>query len=430
MLEATEHASFLFVPLVAGRRVNALLTMSWKEPHELSRGERRFIESLAGQAAQVLDRAGHYESEQTIAETLQRSVLPVSLPRVEGVRLAARYVPGTAELDVGGDWFDAITLAQGRLGLVVGDVVGKGVQAAATMAQLRNALRAFALDRLKPASTLARLNRLADEVLETAFATVAYVVVDPEAGICRYTSAGHPPPLVAYPDGTVEFLEGARGLPLGAVPDVRYTQAVVDVPAGSVLLLYTDGLVERRSRPLDEGLELLRSAVVEGPRDPERLVEHVLERLVGSGERGDDIALLAVRLFPVAPRVLDLRVPSEVGSLDLVRDALRVWVEGGPLSRAESEDVVLASWEACANAIEHARDPGEESVRIRAELEQSVVRIVVEDTGQWAPPSDRFDRGLGIRLMNALMSTVEIVRGDTGTRVTLEKEIAEAPSAT
>jgi serine phosphatase RsbU (regulator of sigma subunit)/anti-sigma regulatory factor (Ser/Thr protein kinase) len=429
-LEGTGHASFLFVPLVAGRRVNALLTMSWKESRDLPREERRFVESLAGQAAQVLDRAGHFESEQTIAETLQRSVLPVSLPRVEGVQLAARYVPGTAELDVGGDWFDAITLAQGRLGLVVGDVVGKGVQAAATMAQLRNALRAFALDRMKPATTLARLNRLADEVLETAFATVVYVVVDPAAGICRYTSAGHPPPLVAYPDRTVELLEGARGLPLGTVPDVRYTQAVVELPAGSVLLLYTDGLVERRSRPLDEGLELLRTAVVEGPRDPELLVEHVLERMIGTSERGDDIALLAVRLLTVAPRPLDLRLPGDVGSLDLVRDALRIWLEGAPLGRAEAEDVVLASWEACANAIEHARDPEQDRLRVCAELDESVVRIVVEDTGQWAPPADRFDRGLGLRLMHSLMSSVDIARGDTGTRVTLEMEIAERATGT
>jgi serine phosphatase RsbU (regulator of sigma subunit)/anti-sigma regulatory factor (Ser/Thr protein kinase) len=425
-MAATEHASFLFVPLVAGRRANALLIVSWADSHALPREERRFVESLAGQAAQALDRASHFESEQTIAETLQRSVLPASLPRVEGVQLAARYVPGTAELDVGGDWFDAIPLAGGRLGLVVGDVVGKGVQAAATMAQLRNALRAFALDRMKPSSTLARLNRLADEVLETAFATLAYVVVDPKTRVCRYTSAGHPPPLVAYPDGRVELLEGGRGLPLGTASDTRYTQGVVELPAGSVLLLYTDGLVERRTRPIDEGLELLRAAALEGPRDPELLVEHVLERMIGSEDRGDDIALLAVRLLAVAPRPLDLRVANAVGSLDLVRGALRVWLEGTPLSAADAQDVVLASWEVCANAIEHAQDPDEDSLRLRAEVDSAVVRIVVDDTGRWAPPSDRFDRGLGLRLVRSIMSSVAIAPGETGTRVTLEKDIAGA----
>ena len=200
VMELAEHKSFLYVPLVAGRRANGLLVMSWAEKFSLTSEERRFVEALAGQAAQALDRASAFESEQSIAETLQRSVLPASLPRVEGMQLAARYLPGTAGVAVGGDWFDAIRLQDGQLGLVVGDVVGKGVQAAATMGQLRNGLRAFSLDRMKPSSTLTRLNRLAEEIMETAFATVVYVVVDPDARVCRYSSAGHPPPLMLFPD--------------------------------------------------------------------------------------------------------------------------------------------------------------------------------------------------------------------------------------
>ena len=295
------HVSFLFVPLVVGRRANGLLVMSWDEPHPLSVDERRFVEALAGQAAQALDRATHFETEQTIAVTLQRSVLPASLPRIEGAQLAARYLPGTAELDVGGDWFDAIPLPDGRLGLVVGDVVGKGVEAAAAMAQLRNGLRAFSLDRLKPASALARLNRLAGESLETTFATLAYAVIDPRKRICRLSSAGHPPPIVAFADGRVELIEGGRGLPLGVAPATRYRQTTVELPLGSILLLYSDGLVERRGHSIDEGLARVSEAVTDGPRHPEQLVEHIVERLVGSTERGDDIALLAFRLLAVAP---------------------------------------------------------------------------------------------------------------------------------
>ena len=363
---ATGHVSFLFVPLVGGRRANGLVAVSWAEPYALSEEERRFVESLTAQAAQALDRATHFESEQTIAETLQRSVLPDSLPLVEGAQLAARYLPGTAELEVGGDWFDAMQLPDGRLGLVVGDVVGKGVQAAASMAQLRNALRAYSLDRMKPSSTVGRLNRLAEEVLDTSFATLVYVVVDPQTSVCRFTSAGHPPPLVAYADGRVEFLEVGRGLPLGAGPDTEYEQDVVEVPAGSVLLFYTDGLIERRYRPIDEGLEALRAAAAEAPRDPERLLEHILQRLVGADERADDIALLAVRLLPVAPHPLRLRVPSDTHSLELVRDALRTWLETAPLSRSDAQDLVLATWEACANAIEHALEPAGEHVTVQA----------------------------------------------------------------
>jgi anti-sigma regulatory factor (Ser/Thr protein kinase) len=294
------------------------------------------------------------------------------------------------------------------------------------MAQLRNALRAFPLDRMKPSSTITRLNRLAEEVVETAFATIAYVVIDPEAGVCRYTSAGHPPPLVAYPDGRVELLEGGRGLPLGAGSDTRYRQDVAELPAGTALLLYTDGLVERRGRPIDEGFELLCEVARTGPREPEQLVEHVLEQMIGGEERGDDIALLAVRLLTVAPRPLRLRVPSDAGSLDLVRDAVRTWLQGTSLSRTDAHDVVLATWEACANSIEHALDPDQNYVEVSAEITDSRVRISVEDTGSWTPPTERTDRGLGLRLMQAAMTSVDIASGDTGTRVTFEKELAGA----
>jgi serine phosphatase RsbU (regulator of sigma subunit)/anti-sigma regulatory factor (Ser/Thr protein kinase) len=399
---------------------------SWAQPYVLSAEERRFIETLAGQAAQALDRAVHFEIERTIAETLQRSVLPVRLPRVDGVQIAARYLPGTAELDVGGDWFDAIRLSDGRLGLVVGDVVGKGVQAAATMAQLRNALRAFSLDRMKPSSTMARLNRLAEEVVDTTFATLVYAVLDPEAGVCRVTSAGHPPPLVLYPDGSATYVEDGRGLPLGAAADTRYNHAVVELPVGTTLLLYTDGLVERRGRTIDDGLSDLCSAALNGPREPEQLVDHILERVVGGAERGDDIALLAVRLLAVAPRPLELRVPSDTGSLDLVRDAMRTWLVGAPLERSDAQDVVLAAWEACANAIEHAGMSDGESVELRAEVVDGSVRVTVRDAGRWSPPEAREDRGLGLRLIAASMSSVEVVPGEEGTRVTFEKALAGA----
>src|SRR5262249_55642472 len=179
----------------------------------------------------------------------------------------------------GGDWFDALNLPDGKLGLVVGDVVGKGVQAAATMAQLRNATRAFSVERLKPASVIHRLNRLADEVLETSFATLAYLWLDPESRVCRLAWPGIPPPVVASPDGRVELLEGVRGLPLGTGIRSRYRQETRELPAGSVVLLYTDGLVERRGRSIDVGLDALRTAVAEAPKDPDRLLEHVLAQV-------------------------------------------------------------------------------------------------------------------------------------------------------
>jgi serine phosphatase RsbU (regulator of sigma subunit)/anti-sigma regulatory factor (Ser/Thr protein kinase) len=418
----TGHRSFLFVPLVLGRRPMALLVASAGEELALGADDLRFVAALAGQAAQALDRARRFESEQRIAETLQQSVLPASLPARPGIQLAARYLPGTAELEVGGDWYDAILLSNGRFALVVGDVVGKGVRAAATMGQLRNAIRAFSLDRLKPTTTLGRLSRLAEEVIETSFATVVYAELDPETGVCRYASAGHPPPLVATLDGRVEYLEGGRGLPLGTGVTSTYRQAVAELPHGAVLLFYTDGLIERRGRSLDEGLERLRGAVATGPRDPERLAEHVLERLIGDEDRGDDVVLLIARLLPVAPQPMDLRLEGGDASLRHAREALRLWLAGAPVAEIDAHDVVLAAWEASANATEHSAS--ESGFRLHAQLATGTVRIVVEDSGTWLPPTVRPDRGRGLQLMRSLMSSVEVDPGPRGTRVTLEKHLS------
>ncbi|HET6684617.1 MAG TPA: SpoIIE family protein phosphatase [Gaiella sp.] len=415
------HRSFLFVPLVLGRRPLALLVASAHDPLELMPEDLRFVAALAGQTAQALERARRFESEQRIAETLQQSVLPTSLPAIASVQLAGRYLPGTTELEVGGDWFDAITLPNGRLGLVVGDVVGKGVRAAATMGQLRNAIRAFSLDRLKPTTTLARLSRLADEVIDTSFATVVYAELDPKTGVCRYASAGHPPPLIATLDGPPEYLEGGRGLPLGTGMASSYRQAVVELPHGAVVLFYTDGLIERRGRSLDEGLERLRGAVETGPRDPERLAEHVVEHLLGGDERMDDVVVLVARLLPVAPDPLDLRLSGGDDSLRHAREALRVWLKGAELTEMDAYDIVLAAWEASANAREHGLS--ESGFRLQAELVDETVRIVVEDSGTWTPPAARPDRGRGLQLMRALMSSVEVEPGARGTRVTLEKRL-------
>ena len=423
---STIERTRLAIPLVSGRQTVGVLELGWPEPVTLDDDHRRFLGTLGSQGAQALDRARHFESERSIAETLQRSVLPSVLPRVAGVQIAARYLPGTKGVDIGGDWFDAVELRDGRLGLVVGDVVGKGVQAAANMGQLRNALRAIAVERLKPPSALARLDRLASEGPETTFATVVYAVFDPIAGVLRHSSAGHPPPVVAFPDGRVELLEGGRGLPLGTGLGAKYRQSVVALPAGSIVLLYTDGLVERRGGSIDDGIEALVAAIRDGPNDAEQLLEHILDNLVVGAHRADDIAILAARFLPVAPQPLDLEVASRERSLQLVRDAIRTWLEGTELARPDAEELLLAAWEVCANAIEHAEDPLEEVVRIRATVDESRVRIVVDDTGRFVPIADRPNRGLGLLLTEELSSELEITTSERGTRVALEKALPRA----
>jgi len=187
---------------------------------------------------------------------------------------------------------------------------------------------------------------------------------------------------------------------------------------------FVHGLREQAARTT---LDALCAAMVSAPKDPDRLLEHILEHVVGNEERGDDIALLAVRLLPVAPRPLDLRVAADVGSMDLVRDAMRAWLRGVELRRPEAEDVVLATWEACANAIEHAVEPTDGFVAVRAWLDDSRVNVTVSDSGRWAAPTERGDRGLGLPLMESLVSSMEIEESDDGTTVTLEK-VLSAPA--
>jgi serine phosphatase RsbU (regulator of sigma subunit)/anti-sigma regulatory factor (Ser/Thr protein kinase) len=413
-------------PLGTAGRVLGVAAFSWRRPHQLTTDDSTLIATLASQCAQALDRARRYESERTIAETLQRSVLPELLPSIDGLDVAARYLPGTTGVEVGGDWFDVIELENGRVGLVVGDVVGKGVQAAATMSQLRNALRAFAFERLKPSAAVTRLNRLLDTLPEAPFATLAFVTVDPRTGTCRYALAGHPPPLVRYPSGKVEYLEGGRSLPLGIGGDVKYRQAVAALPAGSIVVLYTDGLIERRDRSLEDGLNMLLDLVAEGPRAPDALADYVLAQAFRDHERSDDVAVLVVRLPTVRSGQLELTLPSEPDALQTARDELRAWLARGGIDGAAAHDIVLAAWEACANAVEHPEQPREAAFTLEAARDGDRVRLLVRDGGRWRPERPREERGLGLRLMRSLMESVEVDRAPTGTVVRMERRVSAA----
>ena len=194
---------------------------------------------------------------------LQHSLLPDRLPLVPGMDMTARYLPGGAGVDIGGDWYDVIALPDGNVGLAMGDVVGKGIPAASLMGQLRNALRAYARDGRQPDAILGQLNDLLVEVdSPDHMATLVFGIFDPGTGELTLANAGHLPPLVCRADGTSEYLQCAPGLPLGALADTGYTNTTYTIEPGTTLLFYTDGLVEGRQLPLDDGLERLRSCMV------------------------------------------------------------------------------------------------------------------------------------------------------------------------
>jgi serine phosphatase RsbU (regulator of sigma subunit) len=239
--------------------------------------------------------------ERRLAQTLQRSMITTQLPEVAGVELAARYLPGGRDTEVGGDWYDVVGLPCGRIAVVIGDVVGRGIEAAVTMSQLRTALRAYAIDGLEPAEVVRKLHRMTDHLAEGLSTTLVYLDLDTATGELRYVSAGHLPVLHLDASGVSSFLEGARSTPLGTLPDgAGIPQARLVLQPGECVFLYTDGLVERRDDGIINRLEQLRTTLAGAPEDLEACLDHVTATMVGDLVRSDDVALLKLRYEPQA----------------------------------------------------------------------------------------------------------------------------------
>jgi anti-sigma regulatory factor (Ser/Thr protein kinase) len=364
------------------------------------------------------------EIERRVAETLQRSLLP-RLPVVPGLRLAARYRPGSAETRIGGDWYDAILLRGGKVAIAIGDVVGRGVEAAARMAHLQSALRAYALEALRPALILERMNNFVLEGEQGGMVTLLYAILDPDASTMQVASAGHPPPLVLHPDDGPTFVEAPAGSPLGVTRFPTYAESVTTLDPWSTVLLYTDGLVEGPELRLDEGLDGLLRTTAEGPREPDALCRSILDSVdVRAGFR-DDLALLAVQLKPPG-EALALALPARPSSLASIRRAMAQWLRLAGASENEVYEILVAAGEACANVVAHAHPAVSDlPFEIRATRSGAEVEISIRDTGRWRVPTDA-SSGRGLALMRELSDRLEIDQGSTGTTVTIYRRLASA----
>jgi serine phosphatase RsbU (regulator of sigma subunit)/anti-sigma regulatory factor (Ser/Thr protein kinase) len=421
-------ASAVVVPLPGRDRILGVMTLVTFESsgHRLSADDLELADVLARRAAIAADQAALFAAQRAAAETLQRSLLPEGLPPVPGLELAARYLPGGAGVEVGGDWYDVITLPDGTVGLAMGDVVGKGLRAASLMGQLRSGLRACARDGRPPADIVELLNDLLAESDTTGhMATLVYGVFDPVGGELTLVNAGHPPPLLRRPDGTVTFVETDSGLPLGALPDSRYAATSLTIEPGSTLLFYTDGLVESRELPLDDGMERLRSCL-DRELDCDALCDAVVARC-SSGPSRDDIALLAVHYQALGDE-LHLSLPARPGALLPLRGVLRRWLEEGGASEQEVFDVLVAAGEACANAIRHASATDEE-FEFHGHRDGDV-RITVRNRGRWREPPQPGDGGRGLSIMNEFMDDVTIIEGPPETVVSMWRALGHRRSAT
>src|SRR4051794_9163187 len=421
------------LPLVVGGTAIGVIGIGLRSRRRLSGTERATLVALAEQCAQALDRARLYRGQQRVAEALQPDMLPPGLPALRRLAVADPSLPGAAGTQAGGDWYDAVDLDETCVASAVGDAVGQGPAAAAVMGQLRSALSTALLTGHSPAEALELLDRFAARLPGATASTAACLVVDQRRGAIRWARAGHPPPLLLSRGAARLLADEGAGRVLGVADRGPFTEGTAEIGPGDVLVLYTDGLVERRGEDLDDGLDRLTAAVQRhGAESPERLSTLLLHEMLADTDQPDDVALIAARMVP-AP--LELRLPADPVQLAGLRRAVLTWATEAGLSEDTTEDLQLALGEAAANAVEHAyRDqPAGECAVSLAWRPDGGVDARVEDFGIWRPaPDDPGFRGRGLLLIRRLASDVDVVQGpDGGTtvhfRVPTEAEPQEPP---
>jgi PAS domain S-box-containing protein len=416
-------------PLPIGQGVGGALQVGSVKPREFTPEEISLLTLLADRAALAVRHARQYEHERGVVETLQRSLLPPSLPLVPGFTMAARYLPAETDARVGGDWYDVVVLEEGRVAIAIGDVSGHGIRAAALMGQLRNALRAYSFEGYSPSVAAGRLDSLVRQQESGWFATLAYAVIEPDGHEVTIANAGHPAPLVVTPEGEARFLEDGRSTPLGTARSMdSFEEATYELAAGSLLFFYTDGLVERRDTPLLDSLEYLRQVVAEGPAAPEALCDHVRAALLGDTPPRDDVAFMAVRTIPLTGERLHLTMPAEPKTLVAARAILGRWLTAAGADEDTVRDMQTACHEACANVIEHAYRFREATFDMEAALADDEVVLTIRDTGAWRGAGNP-DRGRGFAMMKSLVDDVSVERDESGTAVTLRRRLKRGLSA-
>ncbi|WP_233226325.1 SpoIIE family protein phosphatase [Amycolatopsis sp. CA-126428] len=397
-----------------------VLWLELAERRRVTSEDETLLTVLAGRLGQGLSRVHQHDQQRETALALQHAILgPQQLPG----GFAVRYQPATRPLQVGGDWYDLVDLDGGRIALVVGDCVGHGLHAATVMGQLRSACRALLIEHPTPAAALAALDRFAARLPGANCTTAFCAVLTSETGELVYSSAGHPPPVLVHADGTTQLLEDGHSIPLGVRAGLARPEARAVIPPRGTLLLYTDGLVERRRHPLDEGIARVAELVENSTTaTPDELADKLMTELAPAEGYEDDVAVLLYR----QPGPLAIDFPADAGQLAPTRKALRGWLSRCGLDPEQIQNLLVATGEAVANAIEHGhRDTPGGAIRLSATAFVDQVHVTVADTGTWKPPQPSANslRGRGTTLMRDLVNEVSVHPTIGGTTVHLHARI-------
>lgn len=383
--------------------------------------DQTLLTVLAGRLGQALHRVHQVDQQRETALALQHAILGPAQPPPG---FAARYQAASPPLQVGGDWYDIVDLEDGRIALIVGDCVGHGLDAATVMGQLRSACRALLLENPSPSAALAGMDRFAARLPGAQCTTVVCVILNPDTGDLVYSSAGHPPSILVHADGTSRLLDDGHTIPLGIRPNRPRPEAQLTMPARATLLLYTDGLVERRCCALDEGITRATEIVQNGRGlQLNDLANQIMARLEPIDGYQDDVALLLYR----QPVPLELDIPVDVNHLASTRTALRGWLTRAGVDPESGQNLLVAAGEAITNAIEHGhRHDQTGTIKLRLTALADQIQAIITDAGSWQPPrpATNLHRGRGIPLMRALMHDVTIQADTAGTVVHLTARIS------
>jgi PAS domain S-box-containing protein len=419
--------SVMAAPLIVDGELLGVQHVGCRSERTFTDADAEMLGLIAERVALAVERARAYGREHTIAETLQQSLLPERLPPVERMTVAVRYRAGAAGTKVGGDWYDVVPLGPTRTGFVIGDVMGQGVRAAAVTGQLRHTARA--LLRLSPSlgEAAEHLNAIVWGLGPDELTTVVLAHVDTDEGTLTWVSAGHLPPVVRRADGTVAPLDQDANVPLGAVDRWTYAARTVDVGAGDTLLLYTDGLVERRDSSVGEGISRLAGWLgANGDGHPAQLAQDAFSDLLVDGVADDDVAVLIARVDEVAPASPRLEVPAEADSLRAIRDRLGTWLVEVGADEVERHELLAAVTEALTHTVPPLHDgraphaPATWTVAGRLIGEE--VCITVGDQLAQGPPATS-DRGRGLVMMEAFVDELTIRRSVEGGKVHLHRRL-------
>jgi anti-sigma regulatory factor (Ser/Thr protein kinase) len=378
---------------------------------------------LAADRAAVAIANASISEQRSVTAIMQRTLLPDALPQIPGMRFSAKYLPAGLGIKIGGDWYDVFQFAHGRIAFVVGDVVGRGVLAATVMAEIRTALRAYMAQGHKLTEVISMLNELLVSMDRNHGATLSILELDPEAEELEMVIAGHVPPVLIESDGDARLLEQRPGLPVGVCIGRDYPTCRYPFPVGSRLLLYTDGLIERRDESIDDGFQrLIVAAEAAARRTDSSFADRVYRELLDETPLEDDVALLAIEAVPLEDP-LEMILPARPSVLGGLRNTLGRWLRAAGANENELFDITLSASEAATNAIEHAYGAREATFTIRCEQGDQQVTVTVRDIGRWRTTRPR-GGGRGLEIMRSLLDSVKIDSDEDGTVVTMTKRLS------